>query len=159
MKKSPLFLYCIGTFLLIIFLAVGYWYSRHNLNFTCSSSTASFYTNKGNVPFLNYTQSVSFTHSGKAYVHISGNIHDAEKMYALNRTIIYSYERIAPTEYRMQVLTAFYAGSDSVPEAMEKKYLMPILPGIERIFGIRQLPTGDMVISNNSGPFLICAVH
>ncbi|HCR3980609.1 TPA: hypothetical protein OOF39_000009 [Kluyvera ascorbata] len=160
MKKKHLLAYSAGTGVLIIFLALGYWYSQHNLSFTCSSSTASFYSNEGEQPFVNFTQNISFNHFGKASVYLSGDLHTQDgQIYPMNRSVFYRYVRIGTSDYRLQVTGEVRSGNDRVPADLDNQYLMPVLEGVSRIFGIRQLPTGDMVISNNAGPYLICAVH
>lgn len=153
-------LYGTGTVLLGIFITLGYWVSRHNLSFTCSSSTASFYSNSGNLPFLNFTQTLTFSNLGKTIVRVSGDLHTPEgKTYVINRSIFYDYVRISGGNYRLKVTGAIAAGNDNVPASLAKTVLAPLLQGASRIVGIRQLPSGDMVVANNVGPFLICAVH
>ena len=159
MKKNPLYYSMAGGVLLLIFLLFGYWISHHNLSFTCSSSTASFASNINNTMSLNFTQSMTFSYRGKAVVYLSGNITTSEAKYELNRTIVYSYTRTGTSDYSLQVVNATSAGSDTVPEYLEQTYLGSLLQKAQRIIGIRKMPSGDMLIANNAGPYLICAVH
>ncbi|RXJ09088.1 hypothetical protein [Lelliottia nimipressuralis] len=159
MKKTHLYLSVAGSVLLIIFLLSGYWISRHNLSFSCSSSTASFGSNINNSLLLNFTQNMTFSYRGKAVIHLSGDLSEGNTRYVLNRTIVYTYIRTGTNDYSLRVVNASRAGSDTVPENLEHTYLGPILQGAHRIIGVRKMPTGDMLIANNAGPFLICAVH
>ncbi|POT55532.1 hypothetical protein C3432_20990 [Citrobacter amalonaticus] len=159
MKKQHLFYSVAGCVLLVIFLLSGYWLSLHNLSFTCSSSTASFASNINNTVALNFTQSMTFSYRGKAVVHLSGYFTTGDTRHVLNRTIVYAYTRTGTSDYSLRVVNATRAGSDTVPENLERTYLGPILQGAYRIIGIREMPSGDMLIANNAGPYLICAVH
>lgn len=158
MKKFTILLISVGA-LLAIFLVLGYWHFQHNLSFTCSSSTASFSTNEGNSPFLNFTQNVTFSLKGEALVNISGEIHNKDNIYTINRTIIYDYVRIGSADYKLHAISVTPTGTDDVPAELTRKYLGQIQPGSYRVVNIRQLPSGDMVISNTSGPYIVCAVH
>lgn len=158
MKKFHLFIFSIGA-LLTIFLALGYWHFQHNLSFTCSSSTASFSTNEGNKPFLNFTQNVTFTLKGEAFVNISGEIHSEENIYTINRTIIYDYVRLGSGDYQLHSISVTPTGTDNVPAELTQKYLGQLHLDSYRVISVRQLPSGDMVISNTSGPYIVCAVH
>ena len=159
MKNLKVLMYSVGLLILAGLLMMGYGYTRHNLNFTCSSSNSSFHNNAESTPFLTFSQNISFTRSGAAFLYISGNIENENKYYSLNRAIIYDYRRIGPDEYLMEVTKASRSGGDNIPAELENKYLMPLLSGVQRIIRIRQLPNGNMVFANNAGPFLICAVH
>ncbi|WP_336277821.1 hypothetical protein [Cronobacter dublinensis] len=159
MKRMPLYFSVSAVTLLFIYLTLGYWIYRHNLSFTCSSSTASFVTNAGNKPFFNFTQTLSFDHTGKAFLQLSGELYEDQKAYVVYRTIIYSYSRIGRNEYNMQVESTILGGNDTVPKEFEQKHLTPLLKDTRRIIGVMQLPSGDWVIANTSGPYLICAVH
>lgn len=143
----------------MMFLALGYWHSQHNLKFTCSSSTASFSTNEGNKPFLNFTQNVTFTLSGKAFVNISGEIYNEGNIYTINRTIIYDYVRLGSGDYQLHAISVTPTGSDDVPAVLTQKYLGQLNLGSYRVISIRELPSRDIVIANTSGPYIICAVH
>ncbi|EPM3637450.1 MULTISPECIES: hypothetical protein [Enterobacter] len=159
MKRIHFYVSVSAVALAIILLTVGYWFYQHNLSFTCSSSTASFVTNVGNKPLLNFSQTLSFERTGKAFLHLSGELHEGQKIYVVNRTIIYTYSRIGRNEYSMHVKSTTIGGNDSVPELFEHKHLGPVLKDTRRIISVMQLPSGDRVIANNSGPYLICAVH
>ncbi|MGU3412593.1 hypothetical protein ACLBW2_06805 [Enterobacteriaceae bacterium C23F] len=159
MKKNHFYLSVTGALVVIILLISGYWIGQHNLNFTCSSSTVSFATNVNNKLLFNFTQTLSFSYSGKFVMHISGGFQDGDREYVLNRTIVSDYKRSSMSEYNMKVVNVTRAGSDNVPDNLEHQYLMPIVLGSQRIMAIRQLPSGSMVISNPAGPYVICAVH
>ncbi|EFN9101096.1 hypothetical protein F9Z46_21310 [Escherichia coli] len=160
MNKRHITIYFISILLAPIIIFCGYWYSRHNLSFTCSTSTESFYNNVGNKPFMDFTQNIKFSYSGKATVSISGILHTQDgKNYALNRSIIYDYEYININQYRLNVSSTLRAGNDNIPVSLELKHLMPVLIGVNRVIDIRRLENGNMIFSNNAGPFFICAVH
>ncbi|HCR2009231.1 TPA: hypothetical protein ONC52_001020 [Enterobacter asburiae] len=160
MNKRHRFLYSIAAVLLVIFITIGYWVSRHNLSFTCSSSTVSFYGNNANAPFLNFTQTLTFNYLGKATVFVAGELHTPEGVtYRMNRSVFYDYVHLGGSNYHVQVTDSILAGNDDVPDSLAKTELAPLQQGASRIVGIRQLPSGDMVVANNVGPFLICAVH
>ncbi|ALL17256.1 hypothetical protein NI40_008865 [Enterobacter sp. E20] len=163
MNKRHRFIYTAAAVLLVIFITTGYWFSRHNLSFTCSSSTVSFYGNNGNnsnAASLNFTQTLNFNYLGKATVFIAGELHTPEGVtYRMNRSVFYDYVHLGGSNYYLQVTDSILAGNDDVPVSLAKTELAPLQQGASRIVGIRQLPSGDMVVANNVGPFLICAVH
>lgn len=159
MKKQNICYLLAGGILLLIFLSSGYWISRHNLSFTCSSSTASFATNANNTMMLNFTHNTTFSYSGKVVSHLSGDFIADGVRYVLNRNIVYAYTRLDSNNYSLRVVSTTRTGSDTVPVNLERTYLGSILDGAHRILGISEMPTGDILISNNAGPYLICAVH
>ena len=159
MKKKHIYYSVVGGLLLCIFLFSGYWLYRHNLSFTCSSSTASFASNINNAITLNFTQTMTFSYQGQAVIHLSGDINEDSTRYILNRTVVYAYTRVGDSLYSLKVVRANRTGSDTVPEHLEKAYLGPLLSAAHRIIGIRTMPSGNILISNNAGPYLICAVH
>ena len=160
MNKKKRLLYSAVVVLLVIFITLGYWVSRHNLSFTCSSSTASFYRNSGNAPLMNFTQTLTFSYWGKVTVFVVGELYTPEGVtYRVNRSVIYDYVRLGGSDYHLQVTGSISAGNDNVPDSLAKTDLAPLLQGARRVVGIRQLPNGDMVVANNVGPFLLCAVH
>ncbi|KGB00850.1 hypothetical protein DR73_2147 [Enterobacteriaceae bacterium ATCC 29904] len=159
MKKKHIYYSVAGGLLLCSFLLSGYWLYRHNLSFTCSSSTASFASNIDNAITLNFTQTMTFSYRGQAVIHLSGDINENHTRYVLNRTVVYNYTRTGDSLYSVKVVHANRTGSDTVPAHLEKGYLGSLLSSAQRIIGIRTMPSGDILISNNAGPYLICAVH
>ncbi|MFP2428833.1 hypothetical protein [Enterobacter ludwigii] len=159
MKKKHICYSVAGGLLLCAFLLSGFWFYKHNLSFACSSSTASFASNINNAITLNFTQNMTFSYRGRAVIHLSGDINEDHTRYVMNRTIVYTYTRAGTNLYSMRVVHATRTGSDTVPKHLEKGYLGPLLIGAHRIIGIRSMPSGDILISNNAGPYLICAVH
>ncbi|MEX3019436.1 hypothetical protein AB4K05_07530 [Kluyvera sp. STS39-E] len=158
MKKYHVFIFILMA-LLLVFLAGGYWHSQHNLSFTCSSSTVSLSTNTENKPFLNFTESVTFTLKGQVFVNISGEIHNEDASYTLNRSIIYDYIRLGSGDYQLHAIRVTPTGTDDIPAELAQKFLGQLSLDSYRVVSIRQLPSGDMVISNTTGPYIICAVH
>ena len=108
---------------------------------------------------LNFTQNTTFSYSGKVVSHLSGDFIAGGVRYVLNRNIVYDYTRLDSNNYSLRVVNTTRTGSDTVPVNLEHTYLGSILHGAHRILGISEMPTGDMLISNNAGPYLICAVH
>ncbi|MEB4675492.1 hypothetical protein MXL54_12025 [Enterobacteriaceae bacterium G50] len=162
MKNKKIVSYFTGASLLMICILVsGGWYYHHNLSFTCTSSMASFYSNEGDKPFINFTQNINFNYFGKASVHLSGYLYSQDgRKFKLDRSVFYRYTRILGThDYRLQVKEDMRSGNDTIPAVLERRHLMPVIKGESEIFGIRRLPNRDMIISNNAGPYLICAVH
>lgn len=159
MKMHRLILTALSAVVFIALIVSGYWFYHHNLNFACSSSTSSFSSNINSKVSFDFSQHLTFDHWGKAVIHISGGFKDQNGEYVLNRTAIYNYKRIGAYDYSMRVINVTRAGSDTVPSQLERLYLMPIVQGTHRILGIQQLPSGGMVISNNAGPYMMCAVH
>lgn len=159
MKKQQVYFSMAGGLLLIMFISSGYWISQHRLSFTCSSSTVSFASNINNNMALSFTQNMTFSYWGKVVIHLSGEFSEGNTRYVLNRTVVYTYTRTYKHGYSLRVINTSITGSDNVPESLENIYLGSLLLGAHRILRIQKMPTGDILISNNAGPYLICATH
>nr|WP_318382423.1 hypothetical protein [uncultured Enterobacter sp.] len=154
-----LLLAVVGIIVALVAAIAGWKMLRTDREWTCSSFITLNEEDGDNKISLSLFQRLTVYPNETASVNVAGILASGADTYSLSRVVNYRFTRTGSTQYTVVATNVSKTSKDTLPHALERKYVPSLISGTQRVIGLRPLGNGNLVVSYSAGPYFICARH